>query len=269
MSLAMPSNRDAPLAIVNGNWGATDLRAVHAVLKSAYDVLSEAFGQRPDEPVRVYPWNGAHALTVDDRRPYEVFLAARERYWCQYVYQFSHELCHVMTRFDLCKGHRHKWFEESLCELASLFVLHRLAQVWTERPFPDIPGAAEFAPHHRTYAKKVAEGYDRPVALPEWLAENVEAMQMNPCNRDLNGVVALALLDGFLEEPSLWPECAWLNRWDAKADETFHDHLDSWTVCLRESGLEGRTPAMVKKVFGSRPDVSPVAGWRRTRAAPR
>ena len=250
MSMAMPSNRDAPLAVVNGDWGATDLRAVHAVLKSAYDVLSEAFGHRPDAPVRVYPWNGDHALTVHDRRPYEIFLAARDRYWCQYVYQFSHELCHVMTRFDLCKGHRHKWFEESLCELASLFVLHRLAQVWTERPFPDIPGAAEFAPHHRTYANKVAEGYDRPVALPEWLTENVEAMQSNPCNRGFNGVVAVALLDGFLEDPSSWPECAWLNRWDAKADETFHDHLDSWTVCLRESGLEGRTPAMVKKVLG-------------------
>ena len=250
MSMAMPSNPVAPLAIVNGNWGATDLRAVHAVLESACDVLSEAFGQRPDEPVRVFPWNGAHPLTADDRRPYEIFLTARDRYWCRYVYQFSHELCHVMTRFDLCKGHRHKWFEESLCELASLFVLHRLAQVWAKHPSPDIPGAAEFALHHRTYAEKVAEGYDRPVALAEWLAGNAEALQADPCNRALNGVAALALLDGFLEEPSLWLECAWLNRWDANADETFHDHLDSWTVCLGESGLEGRTPAMVKRVFG-------------------
>ena len=56
------SNPGASLTIVNGNWGATSLRAIRAVLESARDVLAEAFGKPPDAPVRVSPWNGAGSL---------------------------------------------------------------------------------------------------------------------------------------------------------------------------------------------------------------
>ena len=244
------SNPGASLTVVNGNWGATSLRAIRAVLESARDVLAEAFGETPDAPVRVSPWNGAGSLVVHGKRPYEILLTARDRYWSRYVHQFSYQLCHVMTRFDRCRGHRHEWFEGSLCELASLCVLHRLAQVWAERPSPDVAGAAGFAPNHRTYAEKTAQRYERPADLPAWLGENVETLQADPARHDLNGVVALALLTRFLEDPSLWSECAWLNRWDARADETFRDHLDSWAARLRASGLEGRAPAMLKETFG-------------------
>ena len=118
----------ALVTVENGNWGATSLRAIHAVLTSATEVLIEAFGRAPDAPIRVAPWR-MDPQVFDDQRPYQVRLNARDRYWSQYVYQFSHELCHVMTNFDAHKEHKHRWFEESLCALASLFVLHRLADV--------------------------------------------------------------------------------------------------------------------------------------------
>ena len=39
----------SPLLIIeNGNWGATSLSTVHAVLKSAFDVLLDAFGKFPE-----------------------------------------------------------------------------------------------------------------------------------------------------------------------------------------------------------------------------
>lgn len=243
-------NPGVSLTIINGNWGATSLRAIRAVLESARDVMAEAFGRPPDAPVRVSPWNGAGSLMVHDKRPYEILLTARDRYWSRYVYQFSYRLCYVMARFDLYKAHGHKWFEGSLCELASLFVLHRLARIWAERPFPDVAGAAGFAPNHRSYAEERAQRYERPANLPEWLGKNVDSLQADPSRHDLAGVVALALLNRFLEDPSLWSECAWLNRWDPEADETFRDYLDSWTARLRASGREGRTPAMVKETFG-------------------
>ena len=168
------------------------------MLESARDVLAEAFGKPPDAPVRVSPWNGAGSLVVHGKRPYEILLTARDRYWCRYVYQFSYQLCHVMTGFDLCKGHRYKWFEGSLCELASLFVLYRLARVWVERPFPDILGAGEFAPNHRTYAGIVAKGYDRPVELP-----NGWARMSRPCKRILPGTTSTAS----------WPSPCWTGSW--------------------------------------------------------
>ena len=85
---------------------------------------------------------------------------------------------------------------------------------------------------------------------PAVLRASLPGAAADPSRHDLNGVVARALLDRFLEYPSPWSECAWLNRWDARADDTFRDHLDSRAARLRASGLEGRTPAMVQETFG-------------------
>ncbi len=243
------------LTVVNDNWGATSLTAVLAVLESACAVLTDAFGTPPDAPVRVARWD-RDPRALYDRRPYEIRLSARDRHWCQYVYQFSHELCHVMTHFDRYKEHRHNWFEESLCEMASLFVLHRLATVWVENPPPDILGASGFAPNHRAYAEKI-EATHRAVpggVLPEWFAANIGILEAAPCKRNLNGVVAVSLLDRFRDDPSLWRDCGWLNHWDPRADATFSDYLDSWSACLRTNGMENRMTTIVRELF--LPDVA-------------
>ena len=238
------------LIVESGNWGATSRTAMRAVLTSAAGVLLEAFGTPPDAPVRVARWDQAPRV-FHDMRPYEIRISARDTYWCQYVYQFSHELCHVMTGFDRFKGHRHKWFEESLCQLAALFVLHRLAEVWAEEPPPHIYGASEFAPNHATYAEGMEENYrvSPGIALPGWLAANIGTLEADPLRRDLDGAVAVALLDHFRRDPTLWRDCLSLNRWDPSADTTFSDYLESWTTCLRECGPDARAPALVRKTF--------------------
>ena len=244
---------EALLTVANGNWGATSLAAVRAVLGSVYDVLANAFEAQPDAPLRVARWDQPPRVLYD-KRPYEVRLNARDRYWCQYVYQFSHELCHVMTHFDRYQEHKHNWFEESLCELASLFVLHRLATVWVENPPPDIFGASGFAPNHRAYAEKI-EAKHRAVlggALPEWFAGNIGELEANARKRELNGVVAVSLLDRFRDDPSLWRDCGWLNHWDPRSDATFSGYLDSWSACLQANGMEDGTTAIVRELLRPR-----------------
>ena len=237
------------LTVGNGNWGTVSLTSVQAVLNSAYEKLVDAFGRPPDASIRV-GWWGQGPRVFDDHRPYEIRISARDTYWSQYVYQFSHELCHVMTSFNHCKEHRHKWFEESLCEMASLFVLHHLAQNWAEHP-PDIFGASEFASHHGTYAEQIEEKHRlaRGCDLPGWLAANIETLERDPLRRELNSAVAIALLDRFRDEPSLWSDCGWLNHWDARMDATFSDYLNSWVACLHRHGCEDRVPTVVRKLF--------------------
>ena len=237
------------LIIANGNWGATSLRTVHAVLKSAFDVLLDAFGKLPDAPIRVARWSQDPRVFYD-YRPYEIRISAHDTYWCQYAYQFSHELCHVMTNFDRHKEHKHKWFEESLCELASLFVLHRLATVWKAHPPAEIAGAVEFAPHFRAYADDVGNVQVDRHDLPHWLTEHIDTLEANPFNRELNRTLAVALLDRFLEDPSLWRDCGWLDYWDPSANETFRDYLDSWAVLLHEKNFAARTPSLIGSYFG-------------------
>ena len=241
-----------PLLIIeNGNWGGTSLRTVRAVLKSAFDVLLDAFEKLPDAPIRVARWSQDPRVFYD-YRPYEIRISARDTYWCQYVYQFSHELCHVMTNFDSHKEHKHKWFEESLCELASLFVLHRLATVWKERPPAEIIDAVEFAPHFRTYACDTAAKYPRICSgdSQKWLSENIDSLEAYPYERKLNGTIAVLLLDRFLEDPSLWRDCGWLDHWDPSANETFRDYLDSWAALLHEKDFAARTPSLIGSYLG-------------------
>ena len=104
----------------------------------------------------MYPaGTGTIRLPCTNKRPYQVFLSATDTYWSQYVYQFSHELCRILTHFDRYRTHKHKWFEESLCELASLHVLRSLAKVWKEDPPSEVFEASAFARHHQSYAEEV------------------------------------------------------------------------------------------------------------------
>ncbi len=244
------SDTGPSLVVANDNWGATSLTAVLAVLQSACDVLTDAFGTPPDAPIHVARWD-QDPRTLHDRRPYEIRLSARDRYWCQYVYQFSHELCHVMTRFDRYRNHRHKWFEETVCQLASLFVLHRLAALWDRTPPPEIIGAKTFAPNHRTYAEDIQAKWRAPLngPLPEWLSANIATLETDPYRRELNGVVAIALLGRFNEDPLLWRDCGWLNRWEPGADGTFADYLDSWAGCMIRNGRTVRAPDLIRDLF--------------------
>ena len=120
---------DPIVTIDNGNWGDTSLSAVGAVLESTASVLCDAFGRAPDAPVQVSPWDRGPTVAWD-LRPYRVWISARDTYWCQYAYQFSHELCHILVNFDQVRRHRHKWFEES----------KHLRAFGTLRAAPTVPG---------------------------------------------------------------------------------------------------------------------------------
>ena len=247
------ARRKIPLVVENGNWGAVSLRAIRAVLESAYAALAEAFEKEPEDVIHLIPWNQEPPLVVHGRRPYIMYLSARDSYWSQYVYQFSRELCHILTNFDRAGQHRHKWFEESLCELSSLFVLRRLAENWAESPPAGVFEAADFAPHHAEYAEYLEAKYEKfsGAELSDWLAGNIRAPGEDSVKPEPARAAALALLDHFLYDPSLWRECGWLNRWNTEAEETFFDYLDSWSRCLSGNGLDGRMPNLVKKSFCS------------------
>lgn len=239
------------LVIKENNWGRNpqeltspqELRDV--VLKPAYDVLVNAFGKNPDKPIHIYR-RGDGPRVLYHRRPYEILLNPDMNYmwYPQCVYQYVHELCHVMIGYDRCKEHKHLWFEESVCELASLFVLKNRTQ------------------EYQDYACRVVKDYNLPILtngqLPQWLSENRETMErgvvggMLICQdiRRLNAVVANALLPAFLKEPSLWGDCSLMNHQETGADAEFSDYLDSWTVRLQKAGREDRVPSLVRKTFG-------------------
>ena len=250
------TSHDGRLTVVNGNWGGASLASILAVLDSAFRALTSAFGVKPDAPIRVCRWYRKDPRVIYDRRPYQIFLSTGDTYWCQYVYQFSHELCHVLTGFEHYRELRHKWFAESLCELASLFVLLRLADDWARHPPPAVYRASEFAPNHQTYALDQEQKHLASVVgdLPTWFAANIGELEANRYDRVRTGIVAAALRPKFIEEPTLWEACRRLDLWDPNGDETFSGYLDSWCADLRRNGLGIRTPETVRGLLFSQND---------------
>ena len=51
-------------------------------------------------------------------------------YWCQVVYQLSHELCHMYIQKNNQETEFIVWFEETLCEAFSLLVLEECSKRW-------------------------------------------------------------------------------------------------------------------------------------------
>ena len=118
----------------------------------------------------------------------------------QVIYQFSHELCHLMIprRVSL----RFQWLEESICELASLFVLRHICNNQSlfpgEIPFSGIP----------TYIKTTEEGfYDLGnESVCEFIHRTLPVLESNPVNRSYNGAIAKALNPVFFQSPNLWKD---------------------------------------------------------------
>ena len=65
----------------------------------------------------------------------EIRLNTELRYVSQAAYQFAHELCHMRIPFFV--GEDFRWFEESVCEMASHFFLRKLALELANEKYAD------------------------------------------------------------------------------------------------------------------------------------
>ncbi len=53
-------------------------------------------------------------------------------YWAQLIYQLSHEICHYAIRQDEGNKTIIKWFEETVCEAMSLYILDYFSETWSQ-----------------------------------------------------------------------------------------------------------------------------------------
>jgi len=208
-------------------WDAS-LRDVEKVLRSAASELWQYFPERRLEPILVEPKGGPIVLfRRGPKGEYRVRLNTGSTYWCQYAFQFAHEFCHILCRYTEDEK-SNKWFEESLCELASLFVLRRMAETWkTDPPYPNWK---DYAKHLKEYAdKRIADTTFPPDgALATWYRENEAALRKNSTDRDKNRVVAGVLLPMFEEHPQHWEAVTWLNTAASKEPRSFEQYLADW-----------------------------------------
>lgn len=160
-----------------------------------------------------------------DHGSHVVKLESSGTYWAQQAYQFSHEFCHIVSGYR-DGGDRNKWFEEALCETASLYSLRRMADHWeTEPPYPNWK---DYAGSLRSYAREIIEGTETPRDMAAWWRENRAVLENKADDRPRNRVVAVRLLPVFEKTPELWGAVPCVNRGAERDRQDFPAFLQNW-----------------------------------------
>ena len=222
------------IRVQEGGWGTADAKEIETVLYSTATELLERFpGKRLNSIVVTH--TDKNPVVLYERGPndeYRVYLTAKGRRWPVYAYEFAHELSHILTNYQ---HHTYpnattynQWFEETLCEVASLYTLKRLAVTWEIAP--PHPQWAVYAPDFQAFAEEFLQEKHRKLPsttnLANWFQQNQNDMKRNPYLRGHNEVVANLLLPLFEENPEIWEAITYLNM-DLKGN-TFKGYMQSW-----------------------------------------
>ncbi len=210
-----------------GEWKA-DIHDVQHVLRSAAEPLWQHFPERRLDPIVVAPRGGPIVWFKRGlQREYYVQLNTGGTFWCQYAYQFAHEFCHILSCYEPTEK-ANKWFEESICEMASLYALRRMAETWKVKPpYPNWRG---FSKHLRAYADERIKKSQLPdgTSLTAWYRQHEPVLRRNSTDREKNNIVAVVLLPLFEAEPEHWAAVEFLNAAPSKKPRSFQHYLADW-----------------------------------------
>ena len=179
----------------------------------------------------------------DDAIP--VLLSARDNYWCKFIYQFAHEYCHILSKYESLIDNPNNWFHESLCELASMFVLKGMAVQWVKEP--TIPGGESYAAAISTYVRdwmsREGTHFSAGEVLSEWVVNREPEFRREPVTLEkqrLNqSLIAYELLPIFEAQPSGWNAITALPTSECKLKE----YLEEW-----HSNVDGYDQAFVASI---------------------
>jgi hypothetical protein len=168
-----------------------------------------------------------------------IYLSAHNRYWAKYAYQFSHEYCHHLIESNFINTFdQFGWFEESLCELASIHSLKNMAQIWSKEP--PFSNWKSYSTHLEEYAVNIltreANNIDYPLSI--WLEENIEQLSKDRYQREKNCLVAANVSDIFFNDPTLWNSIAYIRKVLISKNMTFTNFMLQWGQLLPESNRQ-------------------------------
>jgi hypothetical protein len=164
-------------------------------------------------------------------------LSARDTHWAQYSFQFAHEFCHALANYANSSrqtisdtSNANLWFEESLCETASLFSLRAMSHTW--QVSPPYPGFRGYAPSLADYAQQrlTLPEHRLPVgtSFPDWFRQHQPALRREAGLRNWNAIIAAQLLPIFEAEPAGWEAVTFLNRGSSDGQESLAEYFDQW-----------------------------------------
>jgi len=223
-----PTQSKLIIRIERKGWGKAGLTDIQKVLESAGGELWRQFPHRQLKPISVRKSKKGPMVLYrrEANGQYQVLLNTGDLYWAQYSYQFAHELCHILCNYRAGKN-PNKWFEESLCELASLYALRSMSKTW--KTSPPYPNWKNYAPALHKYAqKRIDDSQLSDLTLAKWYKQNESVLRSTATDRKKNNIVATALLSMFESEPHHWQAISYLNKGKGSETESFSGYLRRW-----------------------------------------
>ena len=233
--------------VIDCDWGNALLADIEALLKDVACHFTGFFREPPEGNIVVgtTPHPDDDPITLfrsSTEDPFTILLSARGRHWSQFAYQFSHELCHVMSDYERLRDSRNNWFHEALCELASIFTIRRMVETWPMRP--PYANWAGYAQSLSSYAEEYLAREERllPTDMPlsKWLQSEEEDLRENCLQRDKNAVVAYSILPIFESELAVWNTIRRLPHSSAM----FREYMLEW-----HSWVEPADKPLVKRIL--------------------
>jgi len=171
-----------------------------------------------------------------------IYLNTKDKHWCQYSYQFAHELCHHVIDSDFyTTNDKFGWFEGALCELASIFCIDKMSITWqTNPPYTNWTEYAKVLSSYVNDINKPENKIDRP--FDNWLSNNIEELFKDRFKRTENRIVALQLFPIFKNNHELWKTIQYLKHVKVTDKMTLKSFMDEWKI---------QVPDNLKDLFNS------------------
>lgn len=235
-------------------WGEAVITDIQKVLESVVNIMDSYFESSIDDDITVKHDQIDGPLVLYARGgngEYQVLLSSKGKRWAQYSYQFSHEYCHIRTNY-ISGNAKTKWFEETICELASLFTLRRMSEVW--KTSPPYKNWSDYSSALYNYADELITTEDRN--LPEgiefldWFKENLGDLEKDKYIRKANAIIAVKLLPIFEVHTKLWLALTYLNTWVVTETDDIYNLFDNWQ-CSVPNELK-HTVNILAREFGAK-----------------
>lgn len=159
--------------------------------------------------IAVVHWNQEYALTAPKRlnpnqqEDYVIYLEATNSYWCQIIYQFAHEMSHLIMK---CYPEeiRYKWISECFCAAASLYMLELSKQYFKMQCQSYVSAVQGYLQSH---IKKSC--LPEHIKIGRYIQEHIKELEVDPTEdgkreRVRNDIIAVSLYDMIIKNEEGW-----------------------------------------------------------------
>ena len=229
----------------NAAFGNTNYDVVRALIYMVDNNMMEAIGQPyfSTKQCLVVPTEDV-PMCVKAGGQHIIFLATKDNLWCQWVYQFSHEYCHHLIDGSLSgEWSDLLWFEETLCELSSLYNLNKMISYCANN------GLQRYVPSVKSYLENLLTKNNDKYKLSAgggWYKQYEASLKKEEYKRDLYNAIAVLMYPLFIDTPNLWKLILIIGdiRSWTSLDELFN-HLE-----INSDGSYSESLGKMRKMFG-------------------